>query len=129
MNESQPSQPPQYNTPTPPTNYQQNSNSYPGNNSYITSNVTSYEQLQPPPYNATILPNSNMTYNLPPTTPLISTNICWGETYIILYSITENSFFFFRPVRYTCQFCSSQIVTNVVYENGTLTWLTAGMKI
>jgi len=47
---------------------------------------------------------------VPPTQPLMGFRPIWGEV----------------PQRHTCQFCNNNVVTEVVYESGGMTWLLAG---
>jgi len=46
----------------------------------------------------------------PPTQPLMGFRPIWGEV----------------PQRHTCQFCNNNVVTEVVYESGGMTWLLSG---
>jgi len=89
---------PQPNSFPPPNNFSQ-----PPNNN-----------ISPPPYQATspTYQANSPTYqaNISPVQPLMGLRPIWGEV----------------PQRHTCQFCNNNIVTEVMYESGTMTWLIAG---
>jgi len=59
-----------------------------------------------------VAPQGYQTYpaNVPPTQPLMGSKPIWGEI----------------PQRHLCQFCNNNVVTEVVYESGGMTWLVAG---
>jgi len=99
-----PNAPPQYSPPQVNPQYVVTQ----PNPQYVTSPNPQYMDSSHQPQPQPQIVYQQVTYT-DTTAPLLG-RPCWGEI----------------PQRHHCQFCQKDIVTEVVYEVGTLTWLIAG---